>query len=128
MTIVILTLLLLWIGIGALFRLIGLVIRLIVMIALAAAICALAGAGGAAHAFGPDSYLDEWRIFDGECRGSVDFTSPEAQAACSRRDALSLELPKVGYCWRVGIDEAHSGWRRGSANSEGNCRHLGRQK
>jgi hypothetical protein len=48
MTIVILTLLLLWIGIGALFRLIGLLIRLIVMIALASAICALAGAGGTA--------------------------------------------------------------------------------
>jgi hypothetical protein len=119
MTVVILALLLAWIGIGTLFRVIGLAVRLIVMLALASAIFALAGS---AHAFGPNSYLDEWPIFDGECRGSVDFTSPEALAACSRRDALSLELPKVGYCWRVGVDEAHSGWRRGSANSEGNCR------
>jgi hypothetical protein len=39
-TVLILALLRVWIGIGAVFRLIGLVIRLVVMIALASAICA----------------------------------------------------------------------------------------
>jgi hypothetical protein len=48
MTIIVLALLLAWIGIGALFRAIGLAVRLVVMIALASAICALARAGGTA--------------------------------------------------------------------------------
>jgi hypothetical protein len=46
MTVIVLALLLVWIGIGALFRAIGLAVRLVAMIALASAICALAGAGG----------------------------------------------------------------------------------
>jgi hypothetical protein len=45
MTIVILAVLLAWIGFGTLFRLIGLAVRLVVMLALASAICTLAGAG-----------------------------------------------------------------------------------
>lgn len=48
MTVIVLALLLAWIGIGALFRAIGLAIRLVVMLALATAICAMAGAGGTA--------------------------------------------------------------------------------
>lgn len=46
MTVLILTLLLAWIGIGALFRVTGLAVRLVVMLALASAICAMIGAGG----------------------------------------------------------------------------------
>jgi hypothetical protein len=46
MTIVVLILLLAWFGIGAVLRAIGLAIRLIIMLALASAICALAGMGG----------------------------------------------------------------------------------
>ena len=42
---ILLALLLAWIGIGVLFRVIGLAVRLVVMLALASAICALAGAG-----------------------------------------------------------------------------------
>jgi hypothetical protein len=48
MTIGILALLLAWIGIGAIFRAIGLAVRLIVMLALASAICTMIGAGGTA--------------------------------------------------------------------------------
>jgi hypothetical protein len=46
MTVVILALLLVWIGIGVIFRAIGLAVRLVVMLALASAICTLIAAGG----------------------------------------------------------------------------------
>lgn len=45
MTIVVLCCLLSWFGIGAIFRAIGLAIRLVVIFALASAICALAAHG-----------------------------------------------------------------------------------
>ena len=46
MTLLVLAILLAWFGIGAIFRAIGLLIRVIVMLALASAICMLAGIGG----------------------------------------------------------------------------------
>jgi hypothetical protein len=46
MTVIILSLLLVWIGIGALWRALGLAVRLVVMLALASAICSMLGTGG----------------------------------------------------------------------------------
>lgn len=71
-----------------------------------------------AFAAQPNTSIDHWKALNSQCRGGSG-DDPATQLACDRRDALTRQLSKAGWCFgrKDDPDAAAYRWHRCTAKS-----------